>query len=476
MTGFKLQTFGGKAPKVFARLLPEDMAQTATNVRLDSGRLEPWKGNENTTITPVASYAITGSTKTLFKYSNSIWIGRNEDVDFVRSPLAEDQHERIYATGIGGATGYPRMTLASIVGNGTFYALGIPKPADLSSVALSPATSTKEDEETPKARAYVFTYVSAYGEEGQPCNAPTGQVVEVYSDQDVVLTFPANPSGNHNLTKKRVYRTDTSGTFRFVADVTLATTTYTDSAEESELGEAVPTTIFDPPPDNVSADHPDGPMLGLVSMPNGILAGFAGQTVCFSEAFQPHAFPDEYKLTVKSDIVAIAPLPSGLLVLTKEKPAIISGLDPSAMALSEIDSNQACVSKRSVVDMGSAVMYASPDGLVMATERGGLKVVTEPLLTRDQWQELVPSSIVGFNWEGHYIGFYDTGSVQKGFIFDPRGGKDSFVDLGFHATAGFNDLEEDELYLVVSGAVKKFAAGSNLSYTWRSKVLYPETG
>ena len=201
MTGFKLQTFGGKAPKVFARLLPEDMAQTATNVRLDSGRLEPWKGNENTTITPVASYAITGSTKTLFKYSNSIWIGRNEDVDFVRSPLAEDQHERIYATGIGGATGYPRMTLASIVGNGTFYALGIPKPADLSSVALSPATSTKEDEETPKARAYVFTYVSAYGEEGQPCNAPTGQVVEVYSDQDVVLTFPANPSGNHNLTK-----------------------------------------------------------------------------------------------------------------------------------------------------------------------------------------------------------------------------------------------------------------------------------
>jgi hypothetical protein len=360
MTGFKLQTFGGKAPKIFARLLPEDMAQTATNVRLDSGRLEPWKGNEDTTITPVASYAISASTKTLFKYSDSIWIGRHEDVDFVRSPLAEDQHERIYATGIGGASGYPRMTLASIVGNGTFYALGIPKPADLSSVALSPATSTKEDEETPKARAYVFTYVSAYGEEGQSCDAPSGQVVEVYSDQDVVLTFPANPSGNHNLTTKRVYRTDTGGTFRFVADVTLSSATYTDSKEESELGEAVPTTRFDPPPDDVSADHPDGPMLGLVSLPNGILAGFAGQTVCFSEAFQPHAFPDEYKLTVKSDIVAIAPMPSGLLVLTKEKPSLISGLDPSALALSEIDSNQACVSKRSVVDMGSAVMYASP--------------------------------------------------------------------------------------------------------------------
>jgi hypothetical protein len=124
--------------------------------------------------------------------------------------------------------------------------------------------------------------------------------------------------------------------------------------------------------------------------------------------------------------------------------------------------------------MGSAVMYASPDGLVMATENGGLNVVTEPLLTRDQWQDLVPSSIVGFNWEGHYIGFYDTGSVQKGFIFDPRGGKDSFVDLGFHATAGFNELEEDELYLVVGGAVKKFASGSSLSYTWRSKKFFTQ--
>ena len=87
----------------------------------------------------------------------------------------------------------------------------------------------------------------------------------------------------------------------------------------------------------------------------------------FLRGIPASCIPDEYKLTVKSDIVAIAPLPSGLLVLTKEKPAIISGLDPSAMALSEIDSNQACVSKRSVVDMGSAVMYASPDGLVMAT-------------------------------------------------------------------------------------------------------------
>ena len=470
MTGFRLRTFGGKAPKVFARLLPEDMAQTATNVRLDSGRLEPWKGNASATITPVGSYGITGSTKTLFKFNSSIWIGDNSVLDIVRSPLAEDSHERIYVSGIGGSAGYPRMTTSAIIGNNTYYRLGIPKPNNITTVATDTATA-KTDEEIPQSRAYVFTYVSAYGEEGQPCDALASQVIAVYSDQNVVLTFPTNITGNHNLTKKRIYRTDASGTLRFVADVTLATASYTDSKTDSQLGEAITSSNFDPPPDDISADHPDGPLLGLTAMPNGVFAGFSGRTVCFSEAYLPHAFPDEYKLGVKSDIVALAPMQTGLLILTAEKPYMASGLDPATMALTEIDSTLSCVAGRSVVDMGSSVMYASPDGLVMATD-SGLRLVTEDLLTRDQWQALVPSSIVGFMWEGHYIGFYNTGSAQKGFIFDPRGEKNSLTDLDFHATAGFNDLEEDELYLVVGGAVKKFAAGSALAYTWKSKKFY----
>ena len=166
MTGFKLQTFGGKAPKVFARLLPEDMAQTATNVRLDSGRLEPWKGNETTSITPVASDAISGTTKTLFKYSDTIWIGRDEEVDFVRSMLAEDPHERIYVTGIGGSTGHPRMTLASIVGT-TFYTRHT--QARRSEQCCAVANRNHQDRRRDsQSRAYAFTYVSVYGKKVSP--------------------------------------------------------------------------------------------------------------------------------------------------------------------------------------------------------------------------------------------------------------------------------------------------------------------
>jgi len=469
MTGFKLQTFSGQAPKVYARLLPDDMAQVATNCRLDSGRLEPWKENSSSSIT-FATGSISAATKSIYKHSSSVWIASNSEIDVARSPIAEDPHERIYIT--GGSSGFPQMTTAQIVGNSTYYRLGIPKPADLTSVTLSPAASGNVNTEVPQSRSYIFTYISYYGEEGVNCDAEAAQVVDVHTDQTVVLDFPPNPSGSYNLLKKRVYRTDANGTYRFVGDVGIATDTFSDAVLDVNLGEEIPTITFDAPADDVSADHPEGPMLGLVSMPNGIFAGFAGQTVFFSEAFQPHAYPDEYKLTVKSDIVALAPLNTGLLVLTKEKPAIIQGLEPSSMSMMEVDSSLSCVAKRSVVDMGEFVMYSSPDGLVMATE-GGLSLVTEQTFTRDQWQEYTPSSIVAFQWEGHYVAFYNNGTESKGFIFDPRGGKNSFVKLDFYATAGFNDLESDSLYLVVGGSLVVFAEGSsNENFTWRGKKFY----
>ena len=471
MTGFKLETFGGKAPKISDRLLPQDMATVATNTRLDSGRIDPWKANASATIS-TALGTISGATKTIFKHNDSVWIASNEDINVVRSPIAEDPHERLYVTGIGGSSGFPRMTTATIVGNNSFFRLGIPTPTSFDSVTVTGSSSVSSTE-TPQARSYIFTYVSAFGEEGPPNTALLSQVVSVFSDQSVTVNFPANPSGNFNLASKRLYRTDTDGIFRFVATIPLASDTFNDTVAEANLGEEIPTSSFVGPPDDDSSEHPDGPLLGLISLPNGFLAGFSGQTVAFSEAFQPHAFPTAYRLTMKSDVVAIAPLTTGVLVLTKEKPAVIQGVDPEAMTMMEIDSTLSCVAKRSVVDMGPFVMYASPDGLVAATDNS-LQLATENILTRDQWQALVPSTIVGFQWEGHYIGFYNDGSESKGFIFDPRGGKNSFVKLDFHATAGFNDLEEDELYLVVGGSVVKFAAhaSSLLSYTWRSKSFY----
>ena len=469
MSGVKVQGFGGTAPKVFARMLPTEMAQVAINTRLDTGRLEGWKNNLQASINPVASYSVTANTKTLFK-NGVVWIGSNEDVDYVPSPIAEDPHRRFYYTG---SSPYPKMTAYNIVGSGNFYRLGIPAPAAFTTVpALNPATSANVTTEEPKSVSYIYTYVSQYGEEGPPISALTANILDKRTDQSVDITFPTVVAPNSVIAHKRLYRTDASGTYRRVAEV--AGATYNDTKADSALGEAINSTTHIAPPDDNATDHVSGPMLGLTSLPNGIFAGFSGKTICFSEAFLPHAFPTANKLTVRSDIVGLAPMTNGVLVLTKEKPSMISGLDPRSMSMSEIDSSHSCVSKNSIVDMGMFVLYASPDGLVSATEQG-LELITESLFTRDQWQALVPSTIKAFQYEGQYVAFYTDGSESKGFIFDPRGGKNAYVKLDFHATAGFNDLEEDSLYLVVGGQVVKFAtASTSLAYTWRSKKFYSE--
>lgn len=485
MTGFSLQTFGGKAPKIYSRLLPNDMATVATNVRLDTGRLEPWKGNASSSIQATSNTQFSDNVKTIFKHSSNIWIAVNQVVDILESPIAQDPHKRIYYSGytISSFSNPLMQALAPTttdVANDTFYKLGIPIAPNLATTpTLTPTVSSNASTETPSARSYIYTLVSAYGEEGQPSTAQTSQILSVFSDQTVTITFPVAPSGMHNLAKRRLYRTDADGTFRQVADIDIPDdesssnlTTFVDNKTDAELGEPNETSDFEPPPDSDGTAHPQGHLQGLKSMNNGVFAGFAGKTVLFSVPFQPHAFPEKFQLTVQSPVIGLAPLSNGLMVLTKGKPVLVQGTDPSSMAMVEIDSAQSCVSRRSIVDMGDFSVYASPDGLVLASE-SGVQLITEQTFTRDQWQALNPSSIHAYYWEGHYVGFYEISSSEKGgFVFDPRGGKNSFVDLNFYAEAGFADLENDELYLIVNNSFVEFASGSNLSYTWKSKEFY----
>ena len=90
-----------------------------------------------------------------------------------------------------------------------------------------------------------------------------------------------------NVTGKRLYRSasgNVSTKFQLTntgGDIPISTTTYTDTAPTALLGETMSTTGWIAPP-------PD--MVGLCAGPNGMLAGFSGTTVCFSQPFEPYAW------------------------------------------------------------------------------------------------------------------------------------------------------------------------------------------
>lgn len=242
----------------------------------------------------------------------------------------------------------------------------------------------------------------------------------------------------------------------------VAGTSYIDTVLSAALGEVLPTEIYDPP---------NTALTGIQSHPSGFLVGFFGKTVCFSEIGAPHAWPIDYRMSTNHDIVGIGIFSGSIAVVTKGWPYLIVGSDPAALSKTELEIEQACVSKRGIVDFGSAIAYPSPDGLILLSN-AGVQNVTAPLFTREKWQALVPSTFVAFNWEQKYLAFYNDGSVTRAIVVDPFSPMDGVRYVNKYATAGYKDLEEDLLYLVLSNEIEKWDEGVDLEYTWKSKPVY----
>jgi Domain of unknown function (DUF4214) len=313
-----------------------------------------------------------------------------------------------------------------------------------------------------ETRAYVYTYVTGWGEESMPSDPVTLDVAPEYQTVNITGMAPP-PSGNYNITTKRIYRTSvgTSGTnYYFVAEIPAATPMFHDDILPENLGEILLSLTWTVPPETLT---------GLVAMPNGFLAGFTGQDICFSEAYYLHAWPDEYKQSVDYPIVGLSSFGQNLVVLTTGAPYMLTGSDPSSMTLQKLEFEQSCVSAKSICRLGAGVVYASPDGLAYIGP-DGMNVLTDNFFTRTEWQTLNPSSILGLQHDGRYYAFYDNGVTRGGFILDPKSNGSPFIFTDQYYDGLYNDLRNDALYGVRQGTISKLEGSTSLlDYTWRSK-------
>jgi|TARA_B110000240_G_C13475457_1_gene442829 hypothetical protein len=469
MAIFKIDLFKGTAPKLAARLLADGAAKTAVNCRLDSGDLAPIRGLSNITSTVESA----GTENSLYKYDTvggvDQWFRWDEDVDVVRSPIAANTFNRVYFTGDSVDEKRPRSTYNVVaVGGGTVYPsvsfrLGIPAPTSAPTMTVVGSAPAETDNEVKEARSYVYTFVSLNGEEGPP--SPPSAVLDLYPTSQTVnlTTMETGLPVSSDINVKNIYRTVTStaGTFyMYVDSVVLNDQDYSDSKTALQLQGALPSTDWVAPPAG---------MIGLTSLSNGILAGFKDNEVMFCEPFMPHAWPTKYRMSTDYSIVAIKAVGSSLIVTTKAYPYVVQGTHPSNMTLSRMRENQSCVSKRSIVNMGSHVMYASPDGLVSASGTSAV-LSTDMVFSRTQWQALKPETIHGYMYEGNYIGLYTVSGVQKGFIFNPKTSLLSDLTGVTALTGGYSDPEDDALYFIDSSSqIKQFDSGSEITYEWHSK-------
>jgi hypothetical protein len=463
MTAIMVRNFLGEVPLVSAQMLPDGTAVTARDVNLQHGNLHPWKSP-----TTVATPSKTGVKKTIYRFGEQeaadtqYWFTWTTDVDVVRAPISGDTTERTYFSGDGA----PKKTNASLAQTGgsqypmNAYKLGVPMPdTSLCTVVAggSPTDPTSEEISV----AYVVTYVTHWDEEGAPGANGIGPVTFRNGQDRQVNNLPTAPTGNYNLRGKRIYRAVTGSSasaYQYVTEIPLSQTTFSDTFSDTDLEDVLQTTGWFEPPDTA---------FGLTLGANGNAILLDGKTIYPCVPFALYAYPDVYQLNTESELVGAGAFAQGFAILTKSNPYIITGVDPASYTMTRLDTNQACVSKRSIVEMMGGVVYASPDGL-WAIDGNGLRSLTSSLLSKEDWQALVPSSIHAYELDGRYHAFYDTGTVQGCLIFD-FGRVPYLIRSNQYCTAAYNDPLRDTLYMAQGGNITKWDAGAAMTYLWRSK-------
>lgn len=454
MPAIRLTAFSGEQPRILPRLLPETAAQSALNCRLDDGGLTPIRK-------PAQVAAVDGPNWISIHRHQGVWLGWDSLVHAVPGPVAE---ERLYYTGDGA----PKMRIDDAI-----YDLALEFPA--AGLTATPSGSGTGD---VSARIYVYTYVTAFGEESEP--SPVSNAIDWQSGQTVVLSGFALPADDaRGIEKQRIYRSQTglAGTyFYLIAERNISATDFTDNIAVDALQEPLPSASWNAPPADLS---------GLIALPNGMMAAFSGRNLCFCEPYRPHAWPERYRLTVDTEIVALGAMGTSLLILTSGQPYMANGTTPDTMQMLKVEQNLPCINARGVVDLGYAIAYPSHEGLVVARADGSFALVTANLFNRDNWLTYSPATMFGAQISGRYVGFYQTtlpdGTPDRGAIIIDLQATSFIIRANVIARAACYEVAEGGLfYLTDDGsAIFQFDApnAARLAQYWKSKAFvlpYPE--
>jgi len=472
----RFSDFSGLIPKLAPRQLPDQNAQYAINAKLGSGELRGWGGPK------LIATASTFARRVYHFVRDGVdhYVPFARRTEMVRALLINDAFDRIYYTD---ATGAYVTTEQRIVDGLPPFACGVPTPV----VTGLQVTVTGGSENTSEVRVYSCTLVSNYGEESAPCVAAIGSgnvdgTWRVKGMSSLIFNDAAYP----NVTKFRLYRTLTSASgvdYRMVREWKLDPTKKgLDPVTQRRWG--LPNSYVDTVKSSVVAANfpmksagwmpPPAGLRGVVSCSGGFLAGFVGNTIRFSVPYQPHAWPDDYQLAVEDDIVGLGVFDSAVVAVTKGRPAVAIGYSPDSMALTNFPDPYPCLSVDGIVSTSVAVMFPSEQGLI-SIDPSGVNIVTEPLMTREEWAKYSPSTIRAAAKDTFYVGFY---SDTMGFALDFTDPARAMTNLMLPGVTGLDiDRLTGRLLVLRNREILEWDGdlANPMETVWRSKpILLPK--
>ena len=366
----------------------------------------------------------------------------------------------------------------------------------LTNITFTLSYDTTATSEYISDRAYVYTYVDGLGEEGPP--SEPSDIVAIDPNKDAQITGMDQGSVTPIDTayipiyRIRIYRTVTSsaGTnYQFVKEIDIRPTgwnqwrafiagevtisysgtfqalvantnaqpeanptkwlklennaQFQDNITDAEVGEVIPSIGWDPPGANYS---------GIVYIPGGFFACFDDKSVYFSEPNQPHAWPVKYGITIEDKIIGLGVAENTLAVLTEKFPYLATVQSPDQAYISKLSAPQSCVAKRSIIENGGAIIYASQDGICLIANASVL-VTSLGLFSKDQWfsyrytgvGDILDDTKTQLFVNDQYI-YVNT--LNRTFRFRIGDSQISIVELSDHFYGFYDDRVKDDLYII----------------------------
>ena len=500
MVAVRISPFGGMVPAVDDSLLAPSQAVLAQDTWTYSGTVvglpvrKVLRALTNSAAAKV--YRLPNNYTDSLHLTDSVWLEfAHADTDVLRSQVVGDTFDRYYWASPLDVPRY--MTQAQLVAAAPAlagaYILGIPTPGAITGIVSGGASATL------KSVAYVQTFVSAYGEEGQP-SAPftyTAQKIDATYTITLAAVDPLDLGTNRNITKKRLYRTITAAngttTYFFVVEVSAATTSYADNAAVATdaviaLNAQLQSTNWQGPPSDLQ---------GWVSLSNGIVAGFRQNEIWFCEPFRLHAWPAIYVLAVEYPIVGLGVQGQALVVCTDGFTYTCTGVAPSSMSLQKISGLMPCTSRGSIVSTVDGVYFTTPNGLALVNA-GSIIIATKELIRKDKWNALTQlntlrAAALGpayYAFGQAILGVFqvdafdpvdfqqsDFGGARNGMLIDPTSQTVAFNKLtsADPITNIMTDVWSGEIFVIYDGNVEWLdisdVGQTKAPFVWRSKLF-----
>ena len=407
----KVENFAGMLPFKSDALLPDNAATYAQNAWLFHGDLRAFR-------LPTELYTLQNEdTKSIYRLPNKVtpyliegstWLEFDDpDMVVIRAPMVNDQWDRYYFFSPTIAPQYNTRDRLEL--DQPNYLLGIPGPT--SAPTVTPAAGTDV------TRAYVYTWVSEFGEESAPSppDVQTGLNPGTWTVD--IPPCPVEVTNGRSIFSTRIYRTIADGAggaaYYLVGTVPLATTTYSDTKKDTEISGAtqLASTGWGPPPND---------LCGAVVLPNGIIAGWTlSNDIWFCDPYHPHSWPASYTVSVEHAVVGMGVMGQSFAILTQGPPYVGTGIHPSTMSIAALAAKEPCLSRHSIISSETGVTYVSQNGLQnLQFGYGAAQNLTAQFISRQQWAALLPEKFMAAKMPNAYMAFTQRGQLIVGDVID----------------------------------------------------------